>query len=80
MLLDETTVPPVAVTEILTAPVRPAGATAVMEVAELTVKLVAAVEPKSTAVTPVKFVPVIVTDVPAAPEAGLTAVTVGAAT
>ncbi len=80
MLLDETTVPPAAVTETLTAPLSPAGATAVIDVAELTAKLVAAVDPKSTAVTPVKFVPVMVTDVPAAPEAGLMAVNVGAGT
>ena len=33
----------------------PAGDVAVIEVAELTVKLVAAVAPKSTAVAPVKF-------------------------
>ena len=48
----------------------------------LTVKPVAAVAPKSTAVAPVKFVPVIVTDVPpaAGPLPGLTFVTVGAAT
>ncbi len=53
-----------------------------IEVSELTVKLVAALAPKSTAVAPVNPVPVMVTDVPpaAGPVFGLTAVTVGAAT
>lgn len=52
-----------------------------MEVAELTVKLVAAVAPNVTAVTPVKPVPVIVTTVPPAvgPEVGEIEPTVGAA-
>ena len=59
----------------------PAGAVAVMEVAELTVNPVAAVVPKLTPVAPVKLVPVMVTVVPpvAGPVAGLTDVTVGAA-
>jgi hypothetical protein len=59
----------------------PAGAVAVIEVGEVTVK-VALVVPKSTAVAPVKFVPVMLTEVPpaAAPETGLTAVTVGGVT
>ena len=50
-----------------------------IDVALLTVKLVAAVPPKLTAVAPVKLVPVIVTEVPpaAGPEDGLTRVTVG---
>src|SRR5579872_1856835 len=50
-----------------------------MVVALLTVKVVAAVAPKCTAVAPVRFVPVTVTDVPPAlgPVVGLTAVTVG---
>ena len=58
------------------------GAVALIEVAELTVKLVALVAPNLTAVAPVKFVPVIVTTVPpvVGPEFGLTGVTVGAAT
>ena len=49
-------------------------------VAEITVKLVAAVAPNLTAVAPFRFVPVMVTCVPpaAGPEVGLTAVTVGA--
>ena len=55
---------------------------AVICVAELTVTLVAAIVPKSTAVAPVKPVPVIVTDVPplVGPAAGLMPVTAGAAT
>ena len=39
---------------------------------------VAGLAPKFTAVAPVKFVPVTVTDVPAGPDDGLTPVTVGA--
>ena len=52
-----------------------------IEVSFTTVKFVAAVVPKSTAVAPVKPVPVIVTDVPPAvePLVGLMPVTVGAA-
>ncbi len=50
-------VPSGEVTETSTAPV-PAGVTAVMSVSELTVKDVAAVPPKSTAVAFVKPVPV----------------------
>ena len=68
------------VTVTFTVPAAPAGAVAVIEVEETTVKLVAGFpEPKSTAVAPVKFVPVMVTLVPAVvgPAAGLTAVTVG---
>jgi ribosomal protein L3 len=51
----------------------------VIEVAEFTVKLVAAADPKLTAVAPVKLVPVTVIEVPPAgvPATGLTAVTVG---
>ncbi len=73
--------PPVVVTRISTVPV-PAGVVAVIEVAEFTVKLVAAVEPKVTAEAPARFVPVTVTLVPPAdgPEDGLTPVTVGPAT
>ena len=60
---------------------RPAGEVAVIWVSETTVKVAAAV-PKSTAVAPVKSVPVMVTEVPPAvgPAFGLTEVTVGAAT
>ena len=42
----------------------PAGEVAVILISELTVKLVAAVEPNLTAVAPVNPVPVIVTVVP----------------
>jgi hypothetical protein len=58
-------------------PLVPAGAVAVMELAELTMKFVAAVDPKLTAVAPVNPEPVIATDVPpvGVPETGLTAET-----
>ena len=56
-------VPPVVVTVMSTVEV-PAGAVAVIWVAEVTVKLVAAVAPNVTAVAPVRLVPVIVTLVP----------------
>ena len=71
-------VPPAVVTLTSTVPV-PAGEVAVIEVAELTVKPVAAVAPKFTAVAPVKLVPVIVTVVPPAvgPAVGEIEVTVG---
>jgi hypothetical protein len=51
-----------------------------MDVADTTLKEVAAVEPNLTAVAPVRFVPVTVTEVPPAvePEGGLTEVTTGA--
>ena len=52
------------VTVMSTVPAASAGATAVICVAESTVKLVAAVLPKETAVAPVKLVPVMVTVVP----------------
>ena len=57
-----------------------AGLTAVIEVGELTVKLIAGTPPNATAVAPVKLVPVIVTLVPpaAGPDVGLMPVTVGA--
>jgi hypothetical protein len=42
----------------------PAGETAVIDVADVTVKLFALVAPNLTAVVPVKPLPVIVTDVP----------------
>ena len=57
-------VPSGVVTVTSTAPTEPAGAVAVIEVAEFTVKLVAGFAPKSTAVAPVKLVPLMVTDVP----------------
>ena len=67
------------VTVTLTTPV-PAGLSAVIEVSLTTVRSVAAVVPKSTAVAPVNPVPVIVTKVPPAvvPLVGLRPVTVGA--
>jgi hypothetical protein len=70
----------VVVTLISTVPV-PAGDLAVIDVEELTVKLLAAVAPKVTAVAPENPVPVIVTDVPPAPgpDVGETAATAGGA-
>ena len=72
-------VPPAVVTPTWTVPV-PAGAVAVICVAEFTVKPVAGVPPKLTAVAPMRLVPVMVTLVPpvAGPVVGETAVTVGA--
>jgi hypothetical protein len=58
-------VPPTVVTVTSTVPV-PAGETAVIELAELTVKLVALVAPNLTAFAPVKPVPLTVTVVPPA--------------
>jgi hypothetical protein len=74
-------VPAVVVTSTLAVPAEPAGVTAVIEVAETMVTLVAAAPPIVTAVAPVKPVPVMVTDVPPAvgPEFGEIAVTVGGA-
>ena len=78
---DVADVPPVVVTLTSTVPV-PAGDVAVIWVAELTVKVVAAVAPKITAVAPVNPVPLMVTVVPPdpGPEVGEIDVTVGAAT
>ena len=61
---------------------RKRGGVAVIDVAELTVKLVAATPANLTAVAPVNPVPVIVTRVPPAvgPLVGHRSVTVGAAT
>ena len=69
------------VTRTSTVPV-PAGAVAVIWVALLTVKPVALVAPKRTAVAPLKFVPVMVTVVPpvAGPDVGEMLLTVGAPT
>ena len=75
-------VPPDAVTSTLTVPgVSVGGETAVIDVAELTTTLVAALPPKVTLEPTVKKVPVIVTDVPPpdGPLLGLTEVTVGGA-
>ena len=74
-------VPPAVVIVTSTVPA-PAGEVAVIEVAELTVKLAALLAPNFTAVAPVKFVPVIVTDVPpaAGPDVGEIDVTDGPVT
>jgi hypothetical protein len=73
-------VPPGVVTVTSTVAV-PAGLFAVIVVSLTTIRSVATVEPKSTAVAPVNPVPVIVTGVPpaAVPLVGFKAVTVGAA-
>ncbi len=72
-------VPPGVVTVTSTTPGLPEGAVAVIWVAELTVKLSAAFAPNFTAVAAARFVPVIVTTVPAVvgPDEGEIAVTVG---
>jgi hypothetical protein len=75
-------VPPGVVTVMSTVPGASAGDVAVMDVAEFTVKDTAGVTPKSTAVAPVKFVPVMATTIvgpPAGPVDGGTLVTVGGA-
>ena len=68
-------VPPNVVT--VTFPELPFGTTAVIEVGEFTVKLNVPVTPKPTLVTAIKFVPVIVTDVPVVPLVGVNDVIVG---
>jgi len=70
-------VPPALVTVTSTVPAASAGATAVIELAELTVTLVAAVDPNFTVLPAANPVPVMVTDVPPAvvPPAGLTELT-----
>jgi hypothetical protein len=57
----------------------PAGETAVMDVADSTLTLVAVVPPNFTSLAPEKLVPVMVTDVPpaAGPLLGSTFVTLG---
>lgn len=76
--LDElVAVPPAVVTVIAPVPA-PAGTVAVICVEELTVN-VALVPAKRTAVAPVKFVPVMTTEVPTGPLAGENDVMVGAA-
>ena len=71
-------VPPAVVTVTSTEP-KPAGETAVIDVAELTLKLAALFEPNLTFVTAEKFVPEIVTVVPPAcgPDEGATLLTLG---
>ena len=71
-------VPPRAVTEIRPV-VAPAGTVAVILVEDLTTKDAVTLL-KRTTVAPVKFVPVIVTEVPTRPEVGENEVMVGAAT
>ena len=70
------------VTATLFAPAVPAGVTAVTLVAETTTTLVAATPPTVTLLAPVRFVPVIVIDVPpiVEPLVGLTDVIVGGTT
>ena len=72
-------VPAGVVTVTSTGPDDPAGDTAVKVVDEVTLNGTAAIEPNLTAVAPVKFVPVTVTEVPPAvePVFGLTEETVG---
>ena len=74
-------VPPPVVIRTSTVPL-PAGAVAVICVALRTLKPVAAVAPKVTAVAPLKLVPEMITVVPpvAGPDVGEMLVTVGAAT
>ena len=73
--------PPVVTTVTSTVPL-PAGAVAVICVALFTVNLLALVAPNLTAVAPVKFVPVMTTEVPpvAGPLDVARLLTVGAAT
>ena len=75
-------VPPAVVTATLFAPAVPAGVTAVTFVEEFTTTLVAATPPTVTLVVPVRFVPVIVIDVPPRVEqlVGVTDVIVGGTT
>ena len=72
--------PPGVVTVMSTVPAVPAGLVALILVAELTVKLEAALLPKSTAVAPLRLVPLMVTTVPPVlvPEFGLMPLTTGA--
>ena len=72
-------VPPGVVTYTLWPAAAWAGETAVIWVADTTLKLVAATEPNTTLVAPVNPLPVIVTDVPpaAGPDDGESAVTAG---
>ncbi len=73
-------VPEGVTTVMSTAPAVPAGETALMVVAEVTSKLVAATEPKLTALAPTKPVPVTVAEVlpVVGPVRGLSELTTGA--
>ena len=75
-LLEELAVPPGVVIDIV--PLVPLATTAVMLVALTTVKEVAAVPPKLTAVAPVKSVPVMVTVSPVAADVGVNELMLGA--
>jgi hypothetical protein len=77
--LDELVAVPPEVVTLSFPVVTPVGATAVMVVALVTEKLLAAVPLNLTAVAPVKFVPVRVTIVPTVPLVGMKLVIVGAA-
>ena len=68
------------VAEIWTGPAASAGVVQLIEVELVTLSPVQAVDPKSTVVTPVKLVPVIVTEVPplVEPVVGLNDVMAGA--
>jgi hypothetical protein len=68
---------PLALVTVIVPVVVPVATTAVIEVAELTMKEAAAVELNFTAVAPVKLVPVITTEVPTGPEEGVKLVTNG---
>ena len=78
--LEGAVAPPGVVTTTSTVPADAPGLVADIDVALLTVKLLAAVLPKVTALAEVRLVPVMVTLVPplSGPEVGETAVTVGA--
>ena len=75
-VFSELTVPPEATT--VTTPPEPTPTTARISVGEITVKLAAVTPPKLTELTPVKFVPVMVTVLPAKALAGVKPVIVGA--
>jgi hypothetical protein len=68
---------PLAFVTVIGPVLAPVGTTAVIWVEELTVKLVEATPPNFTEVVPVKFVPTIVTEVPAGPLVGENEVIVG---
>src|SRR5437867_234904 len=76
-LAELVAVPPAVVTLILP-DTAPAGTVAVILVAELTEKVVAATPPNFTEVAPVKAVPLMVTTVPTGPLVGVNEVIVGA--
>src|SRR5205085_5750372 len=76
-LLRLVAVAPAVVVTLILPVVASAGTMAVIEVADTTVKLVAAVPLNLTAVAPVKFVPVIVTVAPILPLSGVNELMVG---